>query len=119
MHCLSGREMVRLVNPAYRPVAPCQRAHKRSHAASLLVVVANNVLVVGVRMLGEVALDEVARLLSAESEQDVHLGGVQCKRAGFVVRYRGTTAKHVGSNKEVPAPPIRAEMQGAVLLPSS
>lgn len=40
---------------------------------ALLVVVPHNVLVVGVRVLGEVPLDEVFGLLSSEAEHDVHL----------------------------------------------
>ena len=51
-----------------------------SHAAvtwpALLVVVADNVLVVGVRVLREVPLDQVPRFLLREAEHDVELVNV-------------------------------------------
>ena len=47
--------------------------HASISGPALLVVVPHNVLVVGIRMLCEVALDEILGLLSCEAEHDVHL----------------------------------------------
>lgn len=47
--------------------------HASISGPALLVVVPHNVLVVGVRMLCEVALDQILGLLSCEAEHDVHL----------------------------------------------
>ena len=47
--------------------------HARISWPALLVVVAHNVLIVGVWVLCQVPLDEVLRLLSSEPEHDVHL----------------------------------------------
>lgn len=49
------------------------KTHARISWPALLVVVAHNVLVVGVGVLCQVPLDEVLRLLSSEPEHDVHL----------------------------------------------
>lgn len=42
---------------------------------ALLVVVAHNILIIGVRVLCQVPLDQVLGLLSSEPEHDVHLQG--------------------------------------------
>ncbi len=47
--------------------------HASISGPALLVVVPHNVLVVGIRMLCEVALDQILGLLSCEAEHDVHL----------------------------------------------
>ena len=47
--------------------------HSSISGPALLVVVPHNVLVVGIRMLCEVALDQILGLLSCEAEHDVHL----------------------------------------------
>ncbi len=47
--------------------------HASISGPALLVVVPHNVLVVGIGMLGEVALDEILGLLSCEAEHDMHL----------------------------------------------
>ena len=50
---------------------------------ALLVVVADNVLVVGVRVLGQVPLDEVSGLLGGEAEEHVDavdVAGVESDR---------------------------------------
>mmetsp|Transcript_15454 Transcript_15454/g.29757 ORF Transcript_15454/g.29757 Transcript_15454/m.29757 type:complete len:203 (-) Transcript_15454:2932-3540(-) len=58
-------------------------AHARIPRPALLVIVAHDVFVIGVRVLGEVALDEVARLLRREAQQHVqlvHVPAVQANR---------------------------------------
>ena len=52
---------------------------------ALLVVVPHNVLVVGVRVLSEVSLDEVFGLLSSEAEHDVHLQMHACPDENLVL----------------------------------
>jgi hypothetical protein len=47
--------------------------HASISGPALLVVVPHNVLVVGIRMLCEVALDQILGLLSCEAEHDVNL----------------------------------------------
>jgi len=51
---------------------------------ALLVVVAHDVLVVGVGVLGEVALDEILGLLCSEAEEHVHLVDVAREEADGV-----------------------------------
>ncbi len=69
-------------------------------SASLLVVVAHDVFVVGVGVLGEVALDEVARLVRAEPEQDVHLeiGKGRGAGRGMLVRRGQSIGRQSPSN---------------------
>ena len=47
--------------------------HSSISGPALLVVVPHNVLVVGIRVLCEVALNQILGLLSCEAEHDVHL----------------------------------------------
>ena len=61
--------------PRCRALPPCR-------PCSLLVVVAHNVFVVGVGVLGEVSLDEVLGLLRGEPEQHVHLQAAGAHRGG-------------------------------------
>ena len=49
------------------------KAHAGIPWPALLVVVAHNVLIVGIWVLCQVALDEVLGLLCCEAEHDVHL----------------------------------------------
>ena len=62
------------------------QAHARVARPALLVVVADNVLVVRIRVLRQVALDQVARLLCGETEQDVELVDVARVQADRVPR---------------------------------
>mmetsp|Transcript_4532 Transcript_4532/g.13244 ORF Transcript_4532/g.13244 Transcript_4532/m.13244 type:complete len:1314 (+) Transcript_4532:2393-6334(+) len=71
--------------------------HARVPGPALAVVVAHHVLVVGVGVLREVALDEVLGLLRGEAEEDVELVDVAGVEPHGVARLRG----HVREGEEV------------------
>ena len=77
-------------------------AHARIARPALLVVVAHDVLIVGVWVLCQEALDQVLRLLRAESEQDVDLRDHMCKQSNSE---RFTFVELVGCNT-IPFPVI-------------
>ena len=65
------------------------QTHARIPGPTLLVVVAHNVLVVRVRMLGQIALDEVACLVRIETEEDPHFVNVAAIQANWVASLCG------------------------------
>mmetsp|Transcript_8730 Transcript_8730/g.18587 ORF Transcript_8730/g.18587 Transcript_8730/m.18587 type:complete len:747 (-) Transcript_8730:2392-4632(-) len=71
--------------------------HARVTGPALAVVVADDVLVVGVRVLGEVALDQVLGLLGSEAEEDVDLVDVARVEADGVPRL----SAHVPEGQEL------------------